>query len=194
MNGDRALKAGFPLLLLFSMPVLAQDLKHRPAPPKDVDAIERPYLEGGEFIRPGMVWTPYKKKGEGTIWKQAEINSCVRCMKPMTWKKAAFDKKALSMWMVAVAMAVADTESTVRQPCLKAGTCREFSPILGTTRGRQYGIRLPAIALAWGCSAWLRKGNQRLHIGGDRLWIILPIVYIASPAGAAISNISRHPK
>lgn len=183
-------------VLLCATPTMAQrvNVKDLPNPPKTENATFRPYLEGGEAITPGMVWTPYKKKGVGTIWQQREIGGCMRCMKPMTWKQAAFDKKALSMWMVAVAMAVADTESTVRQPCLKAGTCREFSPILGTTRGRQYGIRLPAIAFAWGCSAWLRKGDKRLGIGGDRLWILLPIAYMASPAAAATANLSRHPR
>src|SRR5262249_20679982 len=148
-------------------------------PPAGVDAARRQALFGGEFVRRGMVWRADAKRNE---WVQAERNSCEFCGKPMSWKQAAFDKKAMPLWLTAVGLSIADTEYTLSRPCFKAHTCSEWNPLLGKTRAQQYGVRMPALALAWAASSWLRKGDQSRNIGGMRHWYLFPITYMSMPA------------
>ncbi len=126
-------------------------------PPASVDAPRRQLLYGGETIRRGMVWRADAQRNQ---WVQAEVNSCEFCGKPMSWKKAAFDSKALPLWLVAVGLAVADTEYTLSRPCIQDGTCTEWNPLLGTSRAQQYGVRMPVLAVAWFATSWLRKGRR----------------------------------
>ena len=121
-----------------------QPAKADPSP--SVDAATRQLLSGGETIRRGMVW---RADGQRNLWVQTEANSCEFCGKPMSWKRAAFDKKALPLWLIAAGLSVADTEYTLSRPCIKDGTCTEWNPLLGTSRAQQYGVRMPALALAW---------------------------------------------
>ena len=157
-------------------------------PPTTVDAPKRQLLFGGETIRRGMVWRPDAQRNE---WVQVEANSCEFCSKPMGWKKAAFDKKALPLWLVAVGLSVADTEYTLSRPCLKDHTCTEWNPLLGTTRAQQYGVRLPMLAVAWAATSWLRKGDDRKNIGGMRHWYAFPMIYMGMPAAGLAANMIR---
>ncbi len=157
-------------------------------PPAAVDAPKRPLLFGGETIRRGMVWRPDVQSNQ---WVQAEANSCEFCGKPMSWKKAAFDKKALPLWLVAVGLSVADTEYTLSRSCIKDHTCTEWNPLLGTTRAQQYGVRVPMLAVAWAATAWLRKGDDKRNIGGMRHWYAFPMIYMGMPAAGLTANMIR---
>lgn len=157
-------------------------------PPAAVDAPKRLTLLGGETIRRGMVW---RADSQPNQWVQAEANSCEFCGKPMTWKQAAFDKKALPLWLITVGLSVADTEYTLSRPCFKSGDCREWNPLLGSTRAQQYGVRMPALALAWAATSWLRKGDEQKSIGGMRHWYLFPLVYMGMPAAGLAANAIR---
>ena len=147
----------------------------------------RKELLGDEPIPPGMVWAPHKGG-----WEAREINSCFWCGRPMTFKEAAFDKKALLMWGSAVALAVADTERTLRGPCFQDRRCGEANPLLGESRKQQYGVRIPVLIGAWMGTAWLRKGDRSQRIGGMKPWWILPLAYQIPAAIGLILNSSRH--
>lgn len=157
-------------------------------PPASADAPKRLELFGGEYIRRGMVWRADGKRDE---WVQSETNSCEFCGKPMAWKRAAFDQKALPLWLVAVGLSVADTEYTLSRPCFKNGTCTEGNPLLGTTRAQQYGVRMPVLAAAWMATSWLRKGDKERSIGGMRHWYTLPLIYMGMPAAGLAANAIR---
>jgi hypothetical protein len=157
-------------------------------PPAGVDAPKRQLLYGGESIRRGMVWRADSQRNQ---WVQAEANSCEFCGKPMTWKKAAFDKKALPLWLIAAGLSVADTEYTLSRPCIKNGTCTEWNPLLGTTRAQQYGVRMPMLAIAWAATSWLRKGDDQKNIGGMRHWYTFPMIYMSMPAAGLTANAIR---
>ena len=109
----------------------------------------------------------------------------------MTWKRAAFDKKALPLWLVAAGMAVADTEYTLSLPCIRAGTCTEWNPLLGKTRAQQYGVRMPVLAVAWFGTSWLRKGDNQRSIGGMRHWYAFPLAFVGMPAAGLVANSVR---
>jgi hypothetical protein len=143
-------------------------------------------LTGAEPIPQGMVWVP-----TGKYWTARENNSCNWCDKPMTFRRAALDKKAIGMWASAVALSVADIEVLASRRCIHAGTCREGNPLLGGTRTQQYALRLPILAGAWIGTAWLRKGDQRLHIGGMKRWWILPMLYQATSIAGVAANLAR---
>ncbi len=179
------------LLIALFVPqwVLAQSaLETEPA--ASVDAVRRHLLYGGEAIRTGMVWRADAQRNQ---WVQAERNSCEFCAKPMSWKQAAFDKKALPLWLISAGLAVADTEYTLSRPCIKDRTCTEWNPLLGTTRAQQYGVRMPVLALAWAATSWLRKGDAKRNIGGMRHWYVFPMVYIGMPSvGLAANAIRAH--
>jgi hypothetical protein len=157
-------------------------------PPASVDAAKRQLLYGGETIRRGMVWRADAQRNQ---WVQAETNSCEFCGKPMSWKKAAFDKKALPLWLIAVGLSVADTEYTLSRPCIKNGTCTEWNPLLGTSRAQQYGVRMPALAAAWLATSWLRKGDEKKNIGGMRHWYMFPMIYMGMPSAGLAANAIR---
>jgi hypothetical protein len=149
---------------------------------------ERPLLFGKENIPRNMVWRPDTQRNR---WIQAEVDACEHCARPMTWKHAAFDKKALPLWLVAAGMAVADTEYTLSRPCIKAGTCTEWNPLLGRTRAQQYGVRMPVLGLAWLGASWARKGRAEYSIGGMRHWYFVPIVFVAMPTAGFVANSIR---
>jgi hypothetical protein len=177
--------------LLFAATVHGQDLNRRPDAPKSNDltvstsstSLDQKLLYPDSFIPAGMVWVPRKD-----TWHASEVNSCWWCGRPMTWKQAAFDKKMSSMFLVETALTVADVE--LGQACLRAGRCREANPLFGGGgRTMQYSIRLPIIAIMWANSAWARKGNKRLNVGGFRYWYIAPFIMHAEAAFGVISGI-----
>ncbi len=102
-----------------------------PVPP----ALHPERLTGAERIPRGMVWVP-----TGNQWTAREDNSCNWCGKPMTFRRAALDKKAIGMWATALALTVADVEALGSRRCINAGTCREGNPFLGQTRTQQYAL------------------------------------------------------
>jgi hypothetical protein len=157
-------------------------------PPAQVDAPKRQLLYGGETIRRDMVWRADAQRNQ---WVQTEANSCEFCGRPLSWKQAAFDKKALPMWLIATGLAVADTEYTLSRPCIKNGTCTEWNPLLGKSRTQQYGVRMPALALAWAATSWLRKGDSKKNIGGMRHWYLFPMIYMGMPAVGLTANAIR---
>lgn len=166
------------LILLLSAPASAQDLPSKPEPRKETLTA----VPGEVFpaIPDGMVWVP-----RGKVWHAEEVSSCFWCAEPMSFKQAAFDKKMSLMWLGEIALMVTDVE--LNQTCVSDGRCKEGNAFLGAgSRGRQYGIRLPVIAGAWMGTAWLRKGDKGLKIGGMKRWWILPMLYQGmSTAGIA---------
>lgn len=169
-------------------------VKNEPVdPPASAHITLRHYLYGNEWLPEGKVWTNTRKSQYGWGFEQRDVNSCAWCGRPMTWKQAAFDKKALPMWLGALALGIADTEYTLSRPCMKAHTCREGNPALGNTRGRQYAVRLPVLVFAWWATAKLRRGDPEAHIGGMKHWWIMPLLYQAAPSVGLVSNMARHP-
>jgi hypothetical protein len=109
----------------------------------------------------------------------------------MTFKHAAFDKKMSSMFLLEIALTMTDIE--LGQACLKTGRCKEGNPFLGTgSRSMEYSIRLPGIVAAWMDSAWARKGDKRLHVGGLKHWYILPLTMQGEAAIGIVSGIRRY--
>jgi hypothetical protein len=170
--------------LLLAATVHAQELDRRPDAPKSDDltvsassnTLVQKLLYANTVIPDGMVWVP-----RGELWHAEELNSCEWCAKPMTFKHAAFDKKMSSMFLLEIALTTADVE--LGQACFKTNRCREGNPFLGTgSRSMQYSIRLPAIVAAWMDSAWARKGDKRLHVGGMKHWYWLPLTMHAEAA------------
>jgi hypothetical protein len=179
--------------LLFAATVHAQDLDRRPDPPKSNDlsisvssnTLSQKLLYANTFIPDGMVWVP-----RGKLWHAEEQNSCEWCGKPMTFKNAAFDKKMSSVFLLELALTVADVE--LGQSCFKTGRCKEGNPLLGGGgRSMQYSIRLPTIAAMWINSAWARKGDKRLHIGGLRHWYIGPMIMHAEAIIGIVSGVTH---
>lgn len=152
--------------------------------PPDPASLHPKWLTGHESIPAGMVWVP-----AGDVWSAREAGSCFWCSKPMTFRQSMLDKKGLGMWGTALALTVADIEVLASRQCYKAGTCREGNPLLGQTRTQQYAVRLPLLAGAWVGTAWLRKGDRRLHIGGMKYWWLLPVAYQATATAGVISNL-----
>jgi hypothetical protein len=130
-----------------------------------------------------MVWVE-----RGDLWRAKELNSCAWCAKPMTFKQAAFEKKASAMFLVETALTIADVE--LGQACIKTHRCKEGNPFLGTgSRSTEYSIRLPGIVAAWMDTAWARMGNKRLHVGGLKIWYWLPLVMHVEAAIGIASGI-----
>ncbi len=180
-------------LLLFVTAVHAQELDRRPDAPTTNDptvpiafnTLVQERIYPNTIIPDGMVWV-----SRGKVWHAEELNSCEWCGRPMTFKHAAFDKKMSSVFLLEVALTVTDIE--VGQACIKTGRCREGNPLLGGgSRSMQYGIRLPSIVAAWMDSAWARKGDQRLHIGGLKHWYVLPLIMHAESAIGIASGINH---
>ena len=179
-------------VLVFAATVHAQELDRRPDAPKSnnftnsgpSNILVQKLLYPETPIPAGMVWVP-----RGDVWHAEELNSCEWCGRPRTWKQAAFDRKMSSMFLAEIALTVTDVE--LGQRCLKAGACKEGNPLLGGGRTLQYSIRLPIIAVVWADSAWGRKGDKRLNVGGLKHWYVLPLIMHAEAAIGIVSGI-RH--
>lgn len=164
-----------------------------PDPPASEHVTIRHALSGREWLPVGRVWVEVKIKEDGRkvwVFQQRDIDSCNFCQKPMTFKQAAFDKKALAVWVPLVAVTVAHIEYNANLPCRRLHTCDEINPIYGRnpSRARYYGISMPILAFQWMGSAYLRKGDVRLHIGGYRLWPLAPILTYAAHAWSFLED------
>jgi hypothetical protein len=183
-------------ILLTAISVSSQE--KQPDPPLDVNVSHRNLLYGGEAITPGYVWHPAKGEFGKDEWRQVKINNCGFfdfCGKPMTFKKAAFDKPALIWLGVAAIGRVADTEVTFNQPCMRAGTCREGNPILGGSRAQQYGVGFGMIMGIHFADAWLRKGNLRTNEGGWKSWWVVPLEQVGfNVLGVVLNSTGLHAK
>jgi hypothetical protein len=181
--------------LFCSVTVRAQDLSRGPEPTKaNALAVPAPFVPTRRKdiypdtrIPDGMVW----RRQSDRWWQAEEIGSCEFCGRPMTFKQAAFDKKASSMWLSAIALTIADIE--LGQACIKSGRCMRGNPLFGReTRKTQYSVRLPAIAASWMSVAMLRKGDKGLHIGGMKHWYEFPLAFHAASTVGVISELVRH--
>jgi hypothetical protein len=181
------------VLLLFAAAVHAQELDRRPGAPKTndltapvaADPLVQRLIYPNTPIPAGMVWVP-----RGKLWHAKELNSCEWCGKPMTFKHAAFDKKMSAEFLVGTVLSIADVE--IGQSCLRSRRCKEGNPLLGGGgRSTQYAVRLSTIAAMWINSAYARKGNLSLHVGGLRDWWIAPIFMHAEALVGIVSGI-RH--
>lgn len=167
----------------------AQPLPEKPQP----IAHEGQWIATGEqlpLFRDDLVITERKEDGQ-LMWHVERVDSCTWCGKPMTWKQAAFDKKAISLWGLRIAMDVADIEITHHSPCFLARTCREANPLLGQTRVQAYAVASALTAIDWFAMAYARKGSKTYHVGGYRHWYIVPVIGQASSAVGIIANLAR---
>jgi hypothetical protein len=139
----------------------AQPLPDKPQP----IAHEGQWIATGEqlpLFHDDLVITERKEDGH-LMWQVERVDSCTWCGKPMTWKQAAFDRKAISLWGLRIAMEVTDIEITHHAPCFLASTCREDA----------------------------RKGSKTYHVGGYRKWFIIPVIGQASSVVGIIANLAR---
>lgn len=167
----------------------AQPLPDKPQP----IAREGQWIATGEqlpLFRDDLVITERKEDGH-LMWHVERVDSCTWCGKPMTWKQAAFDKKATSLWGLRFAMDVTDIEITHHSPCFLARTCREANPLMGQTRAQAYAVAGALTAINWLGMSYLRKGSKTYHVGGYRHWYIIPIIGQASSAVGIIANLAR---
>lgn len=159
----------------------------------------QPVAREGQWIMEGEQMPQFSddlvmvvRKDDGRMmWHVEKVNSCAWCGAPLTWRQAAFDKKASSMWILRSALVVADVEITHHLPCFQAGTCKEWNPMLGQTRLQGYSVGAALTAVAWVGDAWLRKGDRKDRIGGYRRWWIIPTVGYAASAVGIVANLAR---
>ncbi len=190
--------------LMFAMLVCVgakgQDLRSRstlPDKPQPVAQLGQ-YLVPGEGVMPvipeGLVMVA-RKEDRRNVWHIERVNSCFWCGEPMTFKQAAFDKKASAMWLTEIALRVASTEiymAKCHNGHLSDGhPCGEVNPLLGNSRAQQYGVSMPIIFGAWMGTAYLRKGDKKYRIGGLKPWWILPTVYHAVTVFSIVFDLVR---
>jgi hypothetical protein len=141
-------------------------------------------------IPSGMVWAPVRTSNGGK-WIAREEGSCKWCARPMTFKQAALDKKALAWWLPRAGLMVADIEVTHHLACFQARTCSEANPLLGQTRAQGYAVAAGLTAVSWLGTAYLRKGDRAHHVGGLRSWWIVPLIGDAASAVGIAANLAR---
>ena len=186
------------VLLLFALPAVAQDVQLQrrsglPDKPEPAIAYLGQYITKSETLPEvpvGLVLAPRKMDG-GPAWHLEQVGSCFWCGEPMTFKQAAFDKKAISLWSLRTALAVADIEVTHRSACFRAGTCREGNPMLGQTRMQAYAVSGGMILGAWMLTSHLRAGNKAYRVGGAKYWWLIPVVHQATSVAGIVANLIR---
>jgi hypothetical protein len=137
-----------------------------------------------------LVMVPRKSDGR-MFWRVEAKDSCAFCAAPMTFRQAAFDKKALPLWLGRIALFTADIEISHHMPCFKAGLCREGNPLMGQTRGQAYAVSFALTAVDWWATSMLRKGDKNRHIGGMKKWQIFPVLLDAQSAVGIATNLAR---
>ena len=176
------------MILLSAISTQAQELPAKP----EVTAgkLRVSDLRNAPRLARGEVWAPVRFNHKD-LWEAREVNSCEWCARPMTFRQAAFDHKALIMWGSALALTVASTEVTLSRPCIRNHTCREANPMFGNSRAQQYGVRLPIVFSSWMATAYLRKGNRDLQVGGMKHWWLLPVAFQAMGSVSITVDASR---
>ena len=167
----------------------AQPLPDKPQPM----AREGQWIATGEklpLFRDDLVITERKEDGH-LMWHVERVDSCTWCGKPMSWRQAAFDKEAISLWGLRIAMDVTDIEITHHSPCFLARTCREANPLLGQTRMQAYAVSSALTGIDWLAMAYAHKGSKFYHVGGYRHWYIIPVIGQASSAVGILANLAR---
>src|SRR5579864_7032870 len=161
--------------------------------------LPKPAAYEGQWIATGeqlpafgndLIITERKEDGRN-MWHVERVNSCSWCGPSLTWKQAAFDKKATSLWALRSAMFVTDLEITHHSPCFVAHRCVEADPLLGQTRAQGYAVASALTALDWWITAYLRKGNRTYHVGGYKHWYLFPIIGQTSSGIGIIANLAR---
>jgi len=77
-----------------------------------------------------------------------------------TWREAAMNPAMLVADALNLAATVADIEGT--EACLRANTCTEANPLLGShpSRARAYGTAIPVAFVNYAAAAWLKKSGK----------------------------------
>lgn len=185
------MRKAFLMLLLLGVSVSA--FAQTPALPDKPTAYEGQWIYVGEplpIFPPNLVMVEQKEDGRGE-WRVKAVDSCAYCGMPLTWKQAAFDKHASSMWALRAGLMVADLEITHHSPCFIAKTCREANPMLGQTRAQGYSVDAALLVIPWVIASWTRKGDAKYHIGGYRRWWILPVIGDVASGVGIITNLAR---
>lgn len=158
----------------------------------------QPIAHEGEWLNEGDAMPKFPndlvmaaERSEGRMkWHIREVNSCVSCGAPMTWRQAMFDKKASTMWGLRSALVAADIELMHHMPCFQGGSCRDGNPLLGQSRLQAYAVGEGLNMVAWIGTAWGRKGDLNNHIGGYRRWWIVPIIGYAASGTSIIMHLA----
>ena len=181
-------------ILLLAAPAMAQTLPDKPRPVSEGDWIGTSEPTPDNPMPPvpdNLVLTPRWQDGRH-LWHVEQVGTCEWCGRPMTWRQAAFDKKALPLWLAEIGLSVADTEIAESRPCIKQGTCKEGNFFLGPSRAQQYGVRIPILLSLWAVDSFLRKGDLERRHGGLKHWWVFPTAYIGLTSAGIISNLARH--
>jgi hypothetical protein len=125
------------------------------------------------------------------FWYAAPEGSCESCGKPLTFRQAAFDRKAIAMMGLEVGLQIGDVLSIRR--CDIKGYCREgIVPFFGDgSFKKQMALKMPIAALTWIGTAYIRKGDKSRHIGGSKSWWVLPVLWDALSTAAIIANFKQ---
>lgn len=115
-------------------------------------------------ILPGMVWSQVKNGFEAR-----PLNSCWRCGEPMTFRQAMFDKKMIGMWALYIGADAAQIELNARPCPVGATNCEQH------VRAPAYALTLSVAAVLWPVSAYVRDGQKRFNVAGDRRWFLIPL-------------------
>jgi hypothetical protein len=182
------------LLLLFVTTAQAQNLPSKPKSqwmndplsPVTIGPLVRTRIDAQTFIPDGMVWWKH-----GGYWYARDEDSCGGCGKPLTFRQAALDKKALAVMGLEIGLEVGDIFSIRR--CDNRGYCREgVAPFLGDgSFKKQMALKMPIAAFTWISMAYSRKGDKSLHMGGSKSWWYIPVLYEAILLAATIANLKQ---
>jgi hypothetical protein len=182
------------VFLLFAANCPAQDLPTKPTSqwmndplsPVTLGPLVRTHIDSHTFIPEGMVWWKH-----GGYWYARDEDSCGECGKPLTFRQAALDKKALAVTGLEIGLQVGDILSIRR--CDNRGYCREgAAPFLGDgSIKKQMALKMPIAGLIWIGTAYARKGDRSRHIGGSKSWWHLPVLYDAISTAAIIANLNQ---
>lgn len=182
------------LLLLFVATAQAQNLPSKPVSPGMNDPLSpvwlgppaRRHVDSNTFIPDGMVWWKH-----GGYWYARDEDSCDKCGKPLTFRQAALDKRAIALLGLEVGLQVGDILAIRR--CDFRGYCREgAAPFLGDgSFKKQMALKMPIATLIWIGTMYARKGDTSRHIGGSKSWWHLPVLYDAISTATIIANLNQ---
>jgi len=182
------------LLLLFVATAQAQNLPSKPVSPGMNDPLSpvwlgppaRRHVDSNTFIPDGMVWWKH-----GGYWYARDEDSCNYCGKPLTFRQAALDRKAIFMMGLQAGLQVGDILAIRR--CDNRGYCREgAAPFLGDgSVKKQMALKMPIVAFTWMSMAYIRKGDKSRHIGGSKSWWHLPVLFDVISTGAMVANLKQ---
>ena len=128
-------------------------------------------------------------------WIARKVKPCGDCSGPMTFRQAAFDRKAIALWGATFALTGFEAATVTSGECVNGAAiiggslkCTPGSPVRYVSdRNTVLAMKVPLVTAGWLLTAWQRKGEAN-HPGWKKWWLVPVMLQAGSLANIGLSH------